>query len=96
MAGTKVYVRESTRKRRHGSPSKLHVFEPKHEGVSSSLLPVGPLTGWRNLVCQNSSYMIFAGRSLEIESSRLFSRNGRFYEDLREKRIKWTGAREAI
>ena len=42
-------------------------------------------TGTRNLVCQNSSYMIFAVRSLEIESSRLFSRNGRFYEDLREK-----------
>ena len=52
-------------------------------------------TGWRNLVCQNSSYMIFLGRHIKSENSRVFSLKGGFYWLFREKKIIQIGPREA-
>ena len=52
------------------------------------------LNGPRKIMCENSRYMKFPGRSLVIESLRLFSRNGHSYGNFREKRMKKTGQRK--
>ena len=60
-------------------------------GHDSKIKPTGP----RKITGEESSYMIFLGRHIEIEDPRVFSLKGGFYWLFREKKIIQIGPREA-